>query len=252
MLFECFYRQTFGTGTVQSNRKGLPKGVVGAKLKKGESCFRRNGELLCLKWCEKQEVTILTTIEDAIEVAWKEDKDGNILFKPKAMVEYTTNMRGCDLSDQLMTSYCMLCRTLKWWRKLFFHLFSLVLNNAYILHTKFGIKPIAHDTFLEKIVCYLIDDSMHNATTKLTRKPSDINHGDGRFVGQHYPVHITKCAGSKNGSKLCKACNFSKKELASKQLQPLKQKLTSYECKNCKVALCIEPCFKVYHTEIKY
>ena len=166
---------------------------------------------MCLKWCEKQDVTILTTIEDAVEVAWKEDKDGNILFKLKAMVEYTTNMHGCDLSDQLMTSYCMLHRTLKWWRKLFFHLFSLVLNNAYILHTKFGIKPIAHDTFLEKIVWYLIDDSMHNATTKLTRKPSDINHGDGRFIGQHYPVHITKCAGSKNGSKLCKACNFSKK-----------------------------------------
>ena len=31
LLFECFYRQTFGTGTVQGNRKNMPKGVIGAK-----------------------------------------------------------------------------------------------------------------------------------------------------------------------------------------------------------------------------
>ena len=39
LLLECFYRQTFGMGTVQGNRKNLPKAVIRAKLKKGESCF---------------------------------------------------------------------------------------------------------------------------------------------------------------------------------------------------------------------
>ena len=53
LLLECFYRQTFGMGTVRGNRKNIPKAVVRAKLKGGESCFHRNGELLCIKWCDK-------------------------------------------------------------------------------------------------------------------------------------------------------------------------------------------------------
>ena len=39
LLSECFYRNTYGAGTVQSNRWGLPKGVIEAKLEKGETCF---------------------------------------------------------------------------------------------------------------------------------------------------------------------------------------------------------------------
>ena len=119
-------------GTVRGNQKNMPKAVIRAKLKK-ESCFRRNGELLCLKWCDKHQVIALTTIDDAIEVAWKHDHHGNAQFKPKDFVEYTNNMQGCDLLDQLMTSYCMLCRSVKWWRKLFFHMFSL-LNKTFVLH----------------------------------------------------------------------------------------------------------------------
>ena len=39
LLFKCFYRQTFGTSTVQGNRKNMPKAVIGAKLKKGNLAF---------------------------------------------------------------------------------------------------------------------------------------------------------------------------------------------------------------------
>ena len=130
----------------------MPKAVVGAKLKKGESCFHRNGELLCIRWCDKHQVIVLTTIDDAVEVAWKHDCHGNVQLKPKAFVEYTSNTWGCDLSDQLMTSYCLLNRSVKCWRKLFFHMLSLLLNNAYVLHKTFGVKPLAHDMFLEHIV----------------------------------------------------------------------------------------------------
>ena len=42
----------------------MPKAAIGAKLKKGESCFHQ--------------VIILTTIDDAVEVAWKHDGHGNV------------------------------------------------------------------------------------------------------------------------------------------------------------------------------
>ena len=231
----------------------MPKTVIGAKLKKGESCFHRNGELLCLKWCDKHQVIVLTTIDDAIEVAWKHDHHGNVQFKPKAIVEYTNNMQGCDLLDQLMTSYCMLRRSVKWWRKLFFHMFSLLLNDTFVLHEKFGMKPVTHDVFLEHIVKYLINESMGNATTKIIRKRPAELLTSCRFEGHHYPVHIPKCSGSKIGSKKCSACNFGKKELkATSHTSSLKCKLTSYQCDVCKVPLCIEPCFKTYHKLVNY
>ena len=206
----------------------MPKAVVQANLKKGESCFCRNGELLCIKWCDKHQVTVLTTIDDAIEICWKHDRQGNAAFKPKALVEYTSNMQGCDLSDQLMTSYCMLHQSVKWWRKLFFHMFSLLLNNAYVLHKKFGIKSKTHDAFLENIVQYLVNELIGSATTRVIHKRADKAVGC-QFEGHHYPVHIPKHPGSKIGSKKCTACNFGKKEL-SEAGHPvsLKCKLTSY------------------------
>ena len=158
----------------------MPKAVIRAKLKKGESCFCRNGELLCIKWCDKHQVIVLTTIDDAVEVAWKHDCHGNTQLKPKAFVVYTSNMPGCDLSGKLMTSYCMLHRSVKWWRKLFFHMLSLLLNNTYVLRKTFGVKPLTHDVFLEHIVQYLLNESLGNATSC-------------HFEGHHYPVHIPKC-----------------------------------------------------------
>ena len=248
LLLECFYRQTFGTGTVRGNRKNMPKAVVRAKLKKEESCFCRNGELLCIKWWDKCQVIVLTTINDAVEVVWKHDHHGNTQLKPKAFVEYTSNMWVCDLSDQLMTSYCMLHRSVKWWRKLFFRMLSLLLNNAYVLHKKFGVKPLAHNVFLEHSVQYLLNESLGNATTKVMRKRPAEMSTSCQFEGHHYPVHITKCSGSKIGSKKCSACNFGKKELFAHDFTiSLKCKLTSYQCDVCKVPLCIELCFKTYH-----
>ena len=231
----------------------MPKAVIGAKLKKEESCFRRNGELLCIKWCDKHQVIVLTTIDDAVEVAWKYDHHGNVQLKPKAFVEYTSNMRGCDLLGQLMTSYCMLCRSVKWWRKLFFHMLSLLLNNACMLHKKFSVKPLTHDVFLEHIVQYLLNESLGNATTKVMRKRPAEMSTSCQFEGHHYPVHIPKCSGSKIGSKKCSACNFAKKELFAHDFTiSLKHKLTSYQCDVCKVPLCIEPCLKTYHKLANY
>ena len=131
-------------------------------------------------------------------------------------------------------------------------MFSLLLNNACVLQKKFGIKTKTHDAFLEKIVQYLVNESIGSATTRVICKKADKVAGC-RFEGHHYPVHIPKHPGSKIGSKKCTACNFGKKEL-SEAGHPvsLKCKLTSYQCDVCEVPLCTEPCFKAYHKVTNY
>ena len=47
LLLQMLARNMYGVGTVRTNRKDLPKAVVG-KLKKGETVYHQNGHLLCL------------------------------------------------------------------------------------------------------------------------------------------------------------------------------------------------------------
>ena len=50
------------TGTVQSNRRGLPEGVKGkGKGKKGEVKAFRSGSLLALTWTDKRKIIMLST-----------------------------------------------------------------------------------------------------------------------------------------------------------------------------------------------
>ena len=64
-------------GTVHSNRKGLPKALIAAKLKKIETVFRWSGPLLAIKWCDKRAITVLTTVHPAVHVETnKTDAEG--------------------------------------------------------------------------------------------------------------------------------------------------------------------------------
>ena len=52
-------------------------------------------------------------------------------------------------------------------------MFSLVLNNAYVLHKKFTTECIPHDAFIEYIAEYLLKTALPNATTKKVKYHSD-------------------------------------------------------------------------------
>ena len=63
------------------------KAVTKGKLKKkGDCMFRRNGPLLCLKWREKKDVTMLTTIHEVVMVeTGRRDILGEKIEKPEAV-----------------------------------------------------------------------------------------------------------------------------------------------------------------------
>ena len=60
-------------------------------------------------------------------------------------------MTGVDRSDQMLSYYSFARKTIKWWKKLFFHLFDLAVVNAHILHTKTNKKKITLEIFYEKV-----------------------------------------------------------------------------------------------------
>ena len=78
-------------------------------------------------------------------------------------------MSSVDLSDQYMAFHMSMRKSMKWWRKLFFHIMNMILLNAYILNTKFGNTKLSHEEYMDNIAKYLIDTSMEDCTFIPTR-----------------------------------------------------------------------------------
>ena len=167
---ELYYRQTYACGTARQMRKGMPKTLGKCKLTPLQTAYMRNGPFLCLKWVgqkmksKKKPVTILTTIHEANEVLTrKKDSHGHQLPKPLCIYEYTKNMSGVDISDQYMAYHVALRKSMKWSRKLFFHLFNMIILNSYLLNQKFG-KRMGKQDFIEYIATYLVETSIQHVS----------------------------------------------------------------------------------------
>ena len=251
LLEELLYRDTLACGTVRLNRSGLPKAITKkTKLQKYECCFRRTydsdtqepGPLLCIKWCDKRQVTLLSTIHTASE-GWTGKCDRteqrNPIYKPTAILDYNKNMSGVDLSDQMMMYYSFLRKSCKWWRKLFFHLFEMLLLNAYTLNRKFGVKKMSHSSYREAIAMHLLGSAVtvpQNAETA----PCE------RLQPGHFPVPLPKRNGKVTGLR-CSVCSVSAGRAKAKGLC-IRRKSSSFKCGKCNVVMCIYPCFEIHHS----
>ena len=136
---ELYSRDTYMAGMLRKNRRGNSKAVVNATLKKGEAVYRRNGPVLCLKWCEKKRsVTMMSTVHSAVYVEVKKGYSNEKVMKPLTVYDYTQWMAEVDKNDQFNTYYNPPRRTLKWTTKISLHFLSLCMTNAYILYTNYG------------------------------------------------------------------------------------------------------------------
>lgn len=256
LVEELLHRDTSSCGTVRSDRKGLPKALKKTKLKPGETCFRRSrnmngepGSLLALKWCDKREVYMLSSCHAATE-QWTgrmSRNDGSPIYKPSCIVDYIQKMGGVDLSDQLLTYYSFLRKTGKWWRKLWVHMLNMLVLNAYILNSKFGERKLNHSDYREYIAEYLIRQA------NKTYESVDIDNFllSDRLFGRHWPMKLERNHSGRIVPRRCKVCYVGLKEnmLTGK---PRKTKSTSYKCQQCNIAMCIDPCFRIYHVEKDY
>ena len=117
--------------------KGFPKAVVSKKvmLKKGESVFQRNNYLLCIKWCDKRPVCMLSSCHSAKQSKVKNNYFWQPIIKPVIIQEYNKKMGSVDQTDNFLANYQTL-KSIKWYRKLLLHLINMVVLNSYILNKK--------------------------------------------------------------------------------------------------------------------
>lgn len=114
---ELFKLKCHLTGTILTNRKHLPN-----QIKKKQNSAR-NRLVAYRKENTAKEYNNLTNWNNAGMAPVKRILRGGIevtIKKPNVVINYIKYMGGVDRADQLVSTYCFLRKSLKWWRKLFF------------------------------------------------------------------------------------------------------------------------------------
>ena len=242
---------TYCCGTLRSNRRQVPEAIKQVKLKNnGDTVFRRRDNLLALKHHDKRDVCMLSTIHQATYVVVDQRVQGGQLaqvLKPTCIYDYIKRMGGVDTSDQMLQYYSVFRKTTKYWRKLFLHLFNMIITNAFILQKKYGTNDkLNHYDFRLSLVYALLDEAVEAPKPQgRGRKVNVDEESVTRLSGRHFPDHIPAKEGAKRArpARDCAACNA-----AFHDREGFKRKQTTFMCKVCNVALCVPRCFEVYHT----
>ncbi len=239
-------------GNVRRNRKGMP--TMETKLKKGETDFRRKGSMMVLRWQDTREVNTLTTIHGTGMVHVKsasQEKD-----KPTCVQDYICNMGGVDLSDQLISYMPFQRKTCKWWKKLYFHLILMAAVNAHVLHNKYrqvkNLGTWSLEDFFATLALQFSDEAglfqQHQAERREMKEATPV----ARLAKKHFLSAIPQTGKKKFPTKGCIVCRLKTKKDGKSDAGSRKRKETRYQCRDCGVALCKEPCFELYHTRKHY
>lgn len=243
-LFQDLLAQgTMAAGTIRRSRKGLPKERLATKLGKGESLAMYKGDLLVHMWRDKRDVCMLSTfhLPTMLDSGKVNRVTGAPVVKPSTVLDYNMHMGGVDRSDQLMQYFAFTRKTLKAYKKVFFHLLHLCEVQAYILYKKNTDRPMLHRKFCAQLIKGLItsvDISNVSVPGKRGRTSLDAEN-ISRLTGRHFPIPIPPNEGAKriNPTRKCKVCHKAGV-----------RKETRYMCSDCNCTpLCVHPCFEKYH-----
>ncbi|XP_043473691.1 piggyBac transposable element-derived protein 4-like [Leptopilina heterotoma] len=213
-------RDTGLCGTVKSNRKGLPK--MESKLQRGEVEAAHTVCWLLIKWMDKKEVYMITTVHelDFCATGKKNFRTNEDIVKPTCVVEYNRNMGGIDNIDRQLSLTESVRKSMKWYRKLFFHLMDLALTAAYSLY-KMNNEYLSFPKFRLEVIRSILGISSFESIPR--------HSGLSRLTGNHFPK-------LGNSDRRCQVCSLKGT-----------RKRTKYYCSTSTTALCVTPCFEKYH-----
>uniref|UniRef100_A0A8C5R0Q0 PiggyBac transposable element-derived protein domain-containing protein n=1 Tax=Leptobrachium leishanense TaxID=445787 RepID=A0A8C5R0Q0_9ANUR len=227
-LLYCF--DTAACGTVRKNRVGFPAQLVRTRLKSGETSALRQEELLAVKYRDKKDVYLLSTIhtERSVEVSVRGRAER--IRKPVCIKAYNRHMGGVDLADQLLQPYQIMRKSRAWYKKVAIYLMQIATHNAFLLCKK--ANPGVTLSFLQfqlQVISGLLyqDAPVPRAVM-----------GD-RVGAMHFIYKIPPTEGKQKPQKRCRVC-FKRGQ----------RRDTIFYCPECpgQPGLCLGDCFKIYHT----
>jgi hypothetical protein len=190
-------------------------------------------------------VYILSTVHDDRMVDAPASKGAHEKTKLLAVVDYNKYRIGADKLDQLLTYYSFQKKSVKWWKKLFFHLFDRALVNVQILHRMKCKENFRLYRFMEKVAEGLVSNAGIKIKQQSQKSSARILMGRDHFA-YRIPAKSSKQAGISQCT--CKVCTEKVKHHAGKSTK----KFTAVYCPKYGVGLCMGECFDVYHSRVNY
>ncbi|XP_040286003.1 piggyBac transposable element-derived protein 4-like [Bufo bufo] len=138
-LFQSLQEANMGAcGTFRRNRRGFPQSLLAKKLQRGQSDALYSGNLLALRYKDRKDVLMLSTIHTEATVPIRERGSTTNIQKPTCILEYNKYMGGTDLYDQVLKPYEVMCKSYVWYKKLSIYLLQMAMYNSYVLYKKSG------------------------------------------------------------------------------------------------------------------
>ena len=139
--------------------------------------------------------------------------------------------------DQMTAYYSFGRKSIKWWRKVFFWMLEVMINNAHVLYTRHTSSPrkLSQLEFRRALAVSLCQELPARTTLTHHRHDQTLE----RLRGQYFPGKAPK-------RKDCRVC--------CQRGEGGERHLTSIICETCSdhPPLCIERCFQTYHTKASF
>ncbi|KAM4807675.1 piggyBac transposable element-derived protein 4-like [Rhinophrynus dorsalis] len=238
-LFRALYRcNTLACGTINRNRKGLPRQLVAVKQKRGESSSLRCEELLVLKYTDKKNVFMLTTIHNESTVLMQQRGNAAPVPKPICIRDYNLYMGGVDRTDQVMKTYNATRKSMAWYKEVAVYLVQIAAYNSFVaFKTSMPENKLSFLDYLMQVVKSLLLET-HEVPAALQPHDDLVRLRERYFISKLPPS-----ARRRRRQKPCRVCSKTGR-----------RRDTRYYCPKCpsQPGLCFEECFEIYHTVQNY
>ncbi|KAM9296217.1 piggyBac transposable element-derived protein 4-like [Gastrophryne carolinensis] len=199
-LFRALYSlDTPACGTINLNRKGLPRSMLQKKLNRGESYALRSNELLAVKYMDKKNVIMLTTIHDESVMTVRQRGPRPPYQKPRCIKDYNKFKGGVDKTDQILTYYNAARKSRAWYKKVAIHLVQLATFNSFVVFK--AAVPGSNLTFI-KYQQQLLPALLFGDTEEAPEMSA--NDNQARLVGKHFIKCIPDMGGKRYPQKACR------------------------------------------------
>ena len=194
-------------------------------------------------------VSMISTVgkEDCSEVEVRSKKGIRKVSKPTIQQTYNKYMGGVDRFDQLCSTYPFGRKNKKWYQTLWHFVIETALINGLICYNiQNPNKKLQPRVFRQ----HVIDGLVKGLSRRTKIRSLGSNPTNSRLTERHFPSQISDKGKKPN----CVVCSILPSKCKSKGKGECKRKQTTYFCDDCleNPTLCIIPCYKIYHTQVRY
>lgn len=166
------------------------------------------------------------------------------IMKPDVVVDYTKNMRLVDKTDMMIASVECIRKSVKWYKKLYYHMLDVAMLNAYNMYVVHKNVKTSLRIFSKQVIQGLLDKHGHLVSTVPGHHTPD-SYGPGRldasqWVTHHHLADTPPTPKRAKAQKQCEVC-------AKTRRRPQQRKVVTSWCPACRVGLCLA-CFVVFHS----